>query len=1630
MKRSQAKASARGFAGPGAGAGFGGGLGFGFGGGAAGQGSSLSYLTEPPSFSAVSDPNVIVFLKNLLKKDSTTKAKALEDLLAYVIAHPHDQGGVEEPVLDVWVQLYPRTSIDNSRRVRELSHNIQYELLKSARKRMEKHVPQIVGAWLAGLYDRDRVVARAASDGLSSFLNTPEKVNGFWKRCQAQIIDFAIGAIQETQDSLSDERSTTKEDAEAKYYRVVTASLSLVLGLLQRLSDEDIGKLRSRYDDYFAEENVWKSITFDDSSVRKSVCQLLVACLGRKLAYVESTKVKQAFITGGLKTNQANSALEYVIALTKLTQASPGVWAVSSSERKSPLTRLMAFIAKGSQGSPPKFWEYLDQLLTAIPAEDVTLDNASGLLTALKSGIANRDEPKTNTSYAWKCFIDTAKRLLSSLTAEDQLTFVQQHLFPLFEHFLFEVSDRPSTTIPTGLNAMAVFVDAYLAIVQASPAVVMASSGEWDRLAGIFSAKLAGSLPEVSKEYTSSQENIAEEGRRWFGLVGQIHAKVVELSEIPDHTDKPSAKILSQCVVLLESRNMKPFGAARVLEYALSTSPHLFSDEAGRRVADFLLTAGEEHVDKVIQSASSRYLLSCLRLLGGLSSQHQQYSKIWQTWVEAILELDDATIRDPALAGLISHDQAALFVKRNEKLQSTIAAQALATARSEASAWELFEAAVTYDVLTPEASQRLAREVVSLLGESQHAESALRALEVLANNKPEQFFQDESLHTALVAQLLSLSEIGSGANSSKAATIRSLLESRGNGKLPIVGIIQSNLERVGSQPLEIETLVRQAKEASSHDVALEDLFPSTNVWMSALLSIMERPVDPSLTITNILGGAAALVHAPAEANISHAQLPRDRKGRSMPARMALYTSHMFEADVELVKLPRQFQIELLYLQCLTIQLASDQLTTLSDGGLWKTLRTPEAIAEAENLVSSSRKFISDRATLSKWWDAEVTDEVSIAFRGLVDLLSEQSKDTTARALYSARALSEIIQSLAETRGASTVLEDRFMKTDVLKATPTTVFLASALLGGLGETLQPSKAASNFCNRLVSDIAGASPAAEKTPIILVLLTLSAQVYESGELPVANNRIVFAVRQITQWLDEPNALDPALSAHICRALAQLLPCMKDIYGSYWESTIEFCLGLWKKAGEHDLIEMLAPIHASLRLMKILESLSDPNDDLKEALAEFARAKYEALLVLLGLPRERQSQPLEIVDGILCREVGKMPIRYLDDLSDIYGLVASDSSDIQTAGFNLLHKAIPPQQEQKSVDAMLDKTDARLPDELLSLLLDAPTLERYSDEALAQFPSTVRCYLLSWKLVFDTFSTSSFKIRNDFTENLKTDNYLAPLLNFMFDVLGHSSARPLNLDKANLSSQHIRDYDVQLADAEPGEKSMQWLLVHLFYLVLKYIPGLFRLWYLDCRDKQTKIAVESWTTKFISPQIVLDALEEVQAWADSQEAPAGDEKELLVKVSRAAREVTAGYEIDESQASIVIKVPSSYPIDSVSVASVNRVAVTERKWQSWIMTTQGVITFSNGNIIDGLQVFKRNIIGALKGQSECAICYSIISADKRMPDKRCSTCNNLFHRTCLYKWFQTSNQNTCPLCRNPIDYLGADTAKRRQG
>lgn len=213
-----------------------------------------------------------------------------------------------------------------------------------------------------------------------------------------------------------------------------------------------------------------------------------------------------------------------------------------------------------------------------------------------------------------------------------------------------------------------------------------------------------------------------------------------------------------------------------------------------------------------------------------------------------------------------------------------------------------------------------------------------------------------------------------------------------------------------------------------------------------------------------------------------------------------------------------------------------------------------------------------------------------------------------------------------------------------------------------------------------------------------------------------------------------------------------------------------------------------------------------------------------------------------------------------------------------------------------------------------------------------------------MFESYPPASYKVRNDYSNILKTENYINPLLDFLFDALGHSTANAINLDKARYDPTKIRNYNIwEAVDTEPEEQQMQWLMINVYFLALKYTPNLVKNWWVDCPSKQTRIAVEAWTAKYFSPLVIQDTLEEVSQWASEQETTSEDEKELIVKVSKRSREVLAGYEIDELMMQIAVRLPANYPLEGVKVEGVNRVAVSEKKWTSWLMITQGVVTFS---------------------------------------------------------------------------------------
>jgi hypothetical protein len=46
-------------------------------------------------------------------------------------------------------------------------------------------------------------------------------------------------------------------------------------------------------------------------------------------------------------------------------------------------------------------------------------------------------------------------------------------------------------------------------------------------------------------------------------------------------------------------------------------------------------------------------------------------------------------------------------------------------------------------------------------------------------------------------------------------------------------------------------------------------------------------------------------------------------------------------------------------------------------------------------------------------------------------------------------------------------------------------------------------------------------------------------------------------------------------------------------------------------------------------------------------------------------------------------------------------------------------------------------------------------------------------------------SFKVKNDYVENIKEGEYLPGLLNFTFDILGHAHNKPVDVSKLDVTT-----------------------------------------------------------------------------------------------------------------------------------------------------------------------------------------------------------------------------------------------------
>lgn len=161
---------------------------------------------------------------------------------------------------------------------------------------MVGYMPKVAGSWLAGTHDADRAVATAAQNALRGTFTTEEKIHNVSKVFQGSILEYCRDAVlEETVQTLSDERTVSADDAEATYARVLSTSLNVVASLISSLSREDLNKHLHIYETLLGEPKVWALAAYKDVTVRRSLLNLLKTSEskleGRSISFASYRKI-------------------------------------------------------------------------------------------------------------------------------------------------------------------------------------------------------------------------------------------------------------------------------------------------------------------------------------------------------------------------------------------------------------------------------------------------------------------------------------------------------------------------------------------------------------------------------------------------------------------------------------------------------------------------------------------------------------------------------------------------------------------------------------------------------------------------------------------------------------------------------------------------------------------------------------------------------------------------------------------------------------------------------------------------------------------------------------------------------------------------------------------------------------------------------------------------------------------------------------------------------------------------------------------------------------------------------------------------------------------------------------------
>ncbi|XP_076246293.1 E3 ubiquitin-protein ligase listerin [Calliopsis andreniformis] len=222
------------------------------------------------------DNNFQIVLKKMHKKDSTTKCKALQEFAA--MCKDYELSAVEG-ILPFWPRLYCALAIDVEHKVREAAQLAHAAVVKRVGKSIAMYLKQLAGVWFTSQHDTYPPAASAASNSFNETFPQGKAVDAI-VYCQREILSYIRDNITiHTAQSLSPQKNLTVEEMDAKYYRVLIASLQGYNFYLKKVPIQKVEEMIDVHFKIISSNKFWKLVRCDVLPVKVAFFNVLTSII-------------------------------------------------------------------------------------------------------------------------------------------------------------------------------------------------------------------------------------------------------------------------------------------------------------------------------------------------------------------------------------------------------------------------------------------------------------------------------------------------------------------------------------------------------------------------------------------------------------------------------------------------------------------------------------------------------------------------------------------------------------------------------------------------------------------------------------------------------------------------------------------------------------------------------------------------------------------------------------------------------------------------------------------------------------------------------------------------------------------------------------------------------------------------------------------------------------------------------------------------------------------------------------------------------------------------------------------------------------------------------------------------------